>query len=199
MALAIRGAGADHGPTLVTDRLILRPFDPADARRLAEVSGARRIADAMISVPHPMSLEIAREQIAAYEGEWRAGTAATFAIALKARAEQCIGLVAVRHIDREHAEGELSFWIAESEEGRGYVTEAASAALEYAFRMVRLNRVCAFHMVRNPASARVLAKIGMVQEGRLRERVRKRGVYEDVLLWAILRADWQARTATDRE
>ena len=38
-------------------------------------------------------------------------------------------------------------------------------------------------------SGRVLAKLGLVQEGRVRQRVRKWGVYEDVLLWAILRRD----------
>jgi ribosomal-protein-alanine N-acetyltransferase len=45
-------------------------------------------------------------------------------------------------------------------------------------------------MVRNPASGRVLAKIGMKQEGLLRQRVRKWGVFEDVVLMAVLRAEW---------
>lgn len=45
-------------------------------------------------------------------------------------------------------------------------------------------------MVRNPASGRVLEKIGRKQEGLLRHRVRKWGVFEDVVLLAILRADW---------
>ncbi len=44
-------------------------------------------------------------------------------------------------------------------------------------------------MVRNPASGRVLEKIGFVREGLLRQRVRKWGVYEDVVLCALLRRD----------
>jgi RimJ/RimL family protein N-acetyltransferase len=44
-------------------------------------------------------------------------------------------------------------------------------------------------MARNPAAGKVLHHIGMQQEGVLRERVRKWGVYEDVVLYAILRAD----------
>jgi RimJ/RimL family protein N-acetyltransferase len=101
-----------------------------------------------------------------------------------------MGLAALRHIDRDHDEGELSFWIAESEEGHGYITEAAEAVLEYAFHTLRLNRVCAYHMARNSASGRVLARLGMEQEGRLRDRVRKSGAYHDVLLWALLKVEW---------
>jgi RimJ/RimL family protein N-acetyltransferase len=44
-------------------------------------------------------------------------------------------------------------------------------------------------MVRNPAAGRVLAKLGFRHEGLLRERVRKWGIYEDVLLMALLRRD----------
>jgi RimJ/RimL family protein N-acetyltransferase len=45
-------------------------------------------------------------------------------------------------------------------------------------------------MVRNPASGRVLEKIGMRREGVLRHLVRKWGKYEDVVILAILREDW---------
>ena len=47
-------------------------------------------------------------------------------------------------------------------------------------------------MVRNPASGRVLARIGMKQEGLLRQRVRKWEVFEDVVLMALLREGWAA-------
>jgi ribosomal-protein-alanine N-acetyltransferase len=53
-----------------------------------------------------------------------------------------------------------------------------------------LNRIYAHHMVRNPASGRVLAKVGMKPEGLLRQRVRKWGVFEDVVLLALLREEW---------
>ena len=50
-------------------------------------------------------------------------------------------------------------------------------------------------MARNPASGRVLARIGMKEEGILRQRVKKWGVFEDVLVWAVLRGDWLNRPA----
>ena len=50
--------------------------------------------------------------------------------------------------------------------------------------------VYAPHRVRNPASGRVLAKIGMKREGLLRQHVRKLEVFEDVALLPLLRQDW---------
>ncbi len=71
------------------------------------------------------------------------------------------------------------------------VTEAGRAAVKYAFDKLNLNRICAYHMARNPASGRVLAKIGFSQEGLLRQRVRKWGVFEDVIICALLRSDFE--------
>jgi RimJ/RimL family protein N-acetyltransferase len=48
-------------------------------------------------------------------------------------------------------------------------------------------------MVKNEASRRVLERIGMQLEGRLRQRVRKHGTFEDVLVWAALRVEFEHR------
>jgi len=64
------------------------------------------------------------------------------------------------------------------------VTEAAEALLLYAENTLGLHRIEAYHMARNPGSGRVLEKLGFRQEGLLRDRVRKWGQREDVLLWS---------------
>ena len=74
--------------------------------------------------------------------------------------------------------------------GKSYVTEAARAAIRFGFEDLGLNRIWSYHMVRNPASGRVLAKAGMKREGRLRQHVRKNEVFEDVEAWRLLREDW---------
>jgi RimJ/RimL family protein N-acetyltransferase len=50
-------------------------------------------------------------------------------------------------------------------------------------------------MVRNPASGRVLAEAGMRRERLRWQRVRKRGIFEDVVVMAILRQDWKGLNA----
>ncbi|HEY5909246.1 MAG TPA: GNAT family protein [Verrucomicrobiae bacterium] len=74
--------------------------------------------------------------------------------------------------------------------GKGYAVEASSAVLRFGFEELQLDRIYAHHMVRNPASGQVLAKIGMRKEGLLRQPVRKWGRFEDVVLLSMLREDW---------
>ncbi len=101
-----------------------------------------------------------------------------------------IGTVGLRDIDKQHSKAEMGCWIAVEEWGNGYAVEASSAVLRFGFEELQLNRIYAHHMVRNPASGHVLAKIGMKKEGLLRQPVRKWGVFEDVVLFAMLRQDW---------
>ena len=178
-------------PTLKTRRLLLRSFVADDAPALQELAGEREIADTMISVPHPYSLATARSWIAAQAHSFGSGLEVHFAL-IDAERGVLVGAAGLRDIDREHCQAELSFWIGRPWWGRGYATEAAYAVLAHGFGDLRLNRIYAFHMLRNPQSANVLRKIGMKQEGVLRQRVRKWGVFEDVVAMAALAEDGAA-------
>jgi len=177
-------------PVLETPRLRLRPLDISDASAIQKVAGAREISDTMISLPHPYPAGEAERYVARQQAEREAGRAATFTIEQKAAGWFC-GLVEVRDIDREHSQGELSFWLTAEAWGRGYMSEVVQAVVRYGFEGLGLNRLYAHHMLRNPASGRVLEKNGFQREGMLRQRVRKWGKFEDVALWAILRKEWQ--------
>ena len=76
-------------------------------------------------------------------------------------------------------------------------TEASAALLEYGFDVLGLERIHAAHFPRNPASGRVLQKLGMRQEGTLRSHLVKWGVPEDLSIYGILREEftpWRARS-----
>ncbi len=176
-------------PCLRTVRLVLAPLTERHLERFLAVAGSRAIADTTISVPHPLTEEAARAWVGRAVAESREGLAAHFALALPPDEATLIGYAAIKDIDREHNEAELSFWLGADHGGRGYATEAAGAVVTLGFETLELNRIEAYHMARNPASGRVLAKLGFHQEGCLRQRVRKWGAYEDVLLWSRLRQD----------
>jgi ribosomal-protein-alanine N-acetyltransferase len=116
------------------------------------------------------------------------GRATNFAVRLSS-GSQLIGCAGLRDIDPEHLQAELGFWIGREWWGQGYASEAAAAVVRYGFGNLGLNRICAHHMVRNPAAGKVLERIGMQREGLLRQRVRKWGNYEDVVVYATLRED----------
>jgi [ribosomal protein S5]-alanine N-acetyltransferase len=177
-------------PVLQTKRLTIRPFAAADAVRLSALAGKHRIADTTVSIPHPYSPGQALEDIHKYTEEFNHGTGAFFALALREAPLELIGGILIKTIDRPHAQGELGYWIDDSYTGHGYVTEAGHALLDYGFHVENLNRICAYHMVRNQASGKVLARLGMKQEGHLRQLIKKWDVFEDVLVWSILRDEF---------
>lgn len=179
-------------PVLSTTRLLLRSFVPGDAPELQRLAGQRKVADTMISIPHPYPAGLAEQNVVRYAGEFRAGCAVHFAVTLR-ESRQIIGAIELRDIDKEHSQAELSLWIAPPWWNRGYATEAAKAALGFGFEQLGVNRICAYHMTRNAASGRALERAGFQREGILRQRVRKWGVFEDVVALAILRAEWAAR------
>jgi len=169
-------------------RLLLDSLSEADVASLVELAGDPAIADTTISVPHPLDERVAHEWLAGLAQTMALGSAEHFAIR-EASGAPLVGMVSLRGIDREHEEVELSFWVGRPFWGRGYATAAAGAAVDRAFDVLGLNRIVAHHMVRNPASGRVLARLRFRQEGLLRERVKKWGVYEDVVLMALLRRE----------
>jgi len=176
-------------PALTSERLTLHPLTLADAAVVQQLAGRREIADTTISIPHPYSEQQAREWIASHAEACAQGKGIVFRIHLM-RINQLIGTIGLREIDQEHSQAELGFWIGTDWWANGYATEAAKRVIRYAFEDLGLNRIYAHHMVRNPASGRVLEKSGMQREGLLREPVRKWDKYEDVVILAILRKDW---------
>ena len=72
------------------------------------------------------------------------------------------------------------------------MTEAADALVKYAFTHMGLHKITASHFPRNPASGRVMQKIGMTQEGALRQDVRKGNSFDNLILYGLLVDDWSA-------
>jgi [ribosomal protein S5]-alanine N-acetyltransferase len=178
--------------TLATPRLRLRPLTSNDAPTVARLAGRREIADMTLSIPHPYSEAQACEWIAAHAGD--PTTAGEFVMAITVAAtDELIGATGLRGIDFDHWQAELGFWIGVDHWGHGYATEAAGAVVRHGFETLNLNRLYAHHLVRNPASGRVLEKLGMRREGLLRQATRKWGRFEDVVSLALLRADWEAQ------
>lgn len=176
-------------PTLETERLILRPFRLRDAEKVLELAGDKRIASTTLNVPHPYPEGGAEEWIATHEPLFLDGKIAVFAIILKESGE-LIGSIGFGTIDEGH-QAELGYWVGVPYWNKGYCSEAGRAVLEYGFRDRGLNRIHACYLARNPASGRVLEKIGMVYEGTRRQHILKWGVFEDLVLMGILRSDWE--------
>lgn len=178
-------------PELATPRLLLRPFRQEDAPAVQRLAGDEAIAATTLNIPHPYPPGLAERWIATHLPGFQLGEQATFAITRLDSGEVlgAIGLI----VSRLHQRAEMGYWMGKPFWNQGYTTEAARRLLRYGFEELSLNRICARHFARNPASGRVMEKIGMRFEGELRSHDRHwSGSYEDVRFYGILRREWEA-------
>ena len=171
-------------PTLETVRLKLRPYAEADIAELLPLIGTREVAATTLRIAHPYTEQDAKDFLKLAEEPGRLWLAAT----LRSDGRQ-IGGIGLR-IDEQHQHAELGYWLGTPYWGQGYVTEAAREMLRYGFEDLKLYRIFASHFKHNPASGRILVKLGMRHEGCQREHLRKWDQFVDSELYGILRRDW---------
>ena len=180
-------------PTLHTERLLLRSLILEDAADVQRFAGEFDVASTLTNMPHPYEDGMAEEWMRACSAKFEKDEALNFAITLKAD-KNLIGGIELR-IDPENENGELGYWIGKPHWNHGYATEASRAVVAHGFEVLKLNRIYAYHFKRNPASGRVLEKVGMRYEGCRRQHTKKWGNFEDSMGYGILKADYDSLNA----
>ena len=177
----------DQGPpVLETPRLLLRPFGPADAPEVQRLAGAPEVADTTLNVPHPYEDGVAEAWIGGHAARFAAGGGVNYAVTRRTDGA-LMGSVSLI-VTRRHRRAELCYWLGVPYWNQGYMTEAAGALVQHGFYPLDLYKIEATHLARNPASGRVMEKIGMTREGLLRGHVLKNGVPEDLVVYGLLSA-----------
>ncbi len=146
-------------------------------------------------IPHPYEDGMAQKWIQTHAAAFAEGRAVNFAIILQESSKLC-GAIGLR-IDGENNNAELGYWIGKPYWGQGYCTEAARAVVGYGFEAIGLHRIHSTHFSHNPASGRVMQKIGMCYEGCCRQHILKWGKFVDIVQYGVLRSDWQPFMATE--
>jgi ribosomal-protein-alanine N-acetyltransferase len=173
-------------PVLQTRRLLLRPFEVGDAPVVQRLAGAPEVALMTQNIPHPYEDGMAEAWIASHGPAWEEGR--LLALAITSAGDGLVGTVSLR-VTPAHRRGELGYWVGLPFWNRGYATEASAGLVDFGFRELALNRIQARHLPRNPASGRVMEKLGMRFEGIQRQYLLVRGAFEDLAMYAVLRSD----------
>ncbi len=139
---------------LTTNRLVLRAFSAADTSRFWELASDWQVARMTSDIPHPLSNEQALAWLRPAEGEAR------FAID---RDGELIG--GIGYFRRTSGAAELGFWLGREYWGQGYATEAGIAVVRHGFIVGRHDAFTSSHFHDNPASGRVLIKLGFEPAG----------------------------------
>jgi len=176
-------------PIIECERLILRPFVPDDAAEVQRLAGDRAIADTTLNIPHPYKDGMAEEWISSHKGAFAQGQGVTFAVTGKSD-RSLVGAIGLMGKTGGH-QAEMGYWIGKPYWNMGFCTEAGKAILQFAFSELGLVRVHASYLSRNPASGRVMEKLGMKHEGTRRQHVRKWDNIEDLEVYGILKEEWE--------
>ncbi len=172
-------------PTLHTQRLVLCRQDEKFISQMVELANREEIAKNLSSMSYPYGKEDAKEWIEQANRRYVEKKLISFAITEKENGDYMGNIDLDLSLRHNHAT--LGYWIGVPYWGRGYMSEAATEVMRYGFEELGLRRIAAHHFQTNPASGRVMEKVGMKLEGIRRKHFKKGETYLDIHDWGILR------------
>jgi RimJ/RimL family protein N-acetyltransferase len=172
-----------------TARLALRDFVEADWHDVHEYASDPEVVRDMIWGPN--SEEQTREFVARTLEQQGKRPRLQYGLVIEFEGK-VVGAVRIDVQNESKREADLGYVVHQKFWRRGIATEAARALLKFGFGQLKLHRLWATCDPSNAGSIRVLEKIGMQREGRLREHQFIKGRWRDSLLFAMLDHDWSA-------
>lgn len=189
-------AGQEDTPPRIEiagDRISIRPFTDDDAADMLELRMRNRDFFRPYepsSIVVPATLEQQLERFTAERKDWDENRGYAFAI-VRREDGGIAGRISFSHVTRAAWQNAvLGYLVDQPQNGKGYATEAARLALRFAFEHAGLHRVQAGVMPRNERSVRVLKNAGFRQEGVALRYLEINGTWEDHIIFAITREEW---------
>jgi [ribosomal protein S5]-alanine N-acetyltransferase len=173
-------------------KIILRPLQKEDAQDIYLYANDKKVVRWVINIPHPYPKKAAVIFIKKSIQKMKKKDAYPFGI-IDLETQRVIGIVEIMKIDWKNKNFELGYWLGRKYWSKGIMTEAAQLALCYAFFALKLHRASARCFDKNVASARVMEKIGMKPEGRLREEKYRYGKWHNILHYGILKREFKRK------
>ncbi|HZR39312.1 MAG TPA: GNAT family N-acetyltransferase [Ktedonobacteraceae bacterium] len=175
---------------ITTSRLYLREFEMVDLPAVHQYESDPEVVRYVSYGPY--TEEECCKDLAFHVAHQSEQPRTFFHLAIILRSEDhLIGWCGLQITNRQLREAEIGYALHRHYWGKGYMTEAAQAMLEYGFARHNLHRIFGTCHPENHASVRVMQKIGMRMEGHLRENRWSKGAWRDSLLYAILDHEWQ--------
>ena len=128
-----------------------------------------------------------------YRGNVRKDEAYPLLIFKADESKQLVGGITISNVRRGIAQtAQLGYWVGQPFSNMGYMTEAVRAVSDFCFAQLGLNRVEAACLLNNKPSACVLDKCGFTREGIARKYLKINGVWQDHILFALLKDDYSS-------
>ena len=180
-------------PRLTTERLVLREVADVDVEAVFAME-SDPVAMRYWSRPPMRELEEARASVERAKGFFAARIGLRWSIVAD---DWMIGHVSLFQFHEQSGRAEIGYGLARPHWGQGFMHEALTAVIDYAFGPLGMRRLEADTDPRNLASIRALERLGFTREGMLRERWQVGEEISDTLLLGLLAREWRSRGATN--
>lgn len=169
---------------------MLHPLDATDSRELwTSVEGSRAHLEPWLPwVPFNIDIDSSGRYAEASAADWDAARACRFTIRDRA-SRKFLGVIGLESFAHLHESVELGYWLRLDACGRGLMTEAGKAVLDWAFGPVNAHRVRVAAATDNHASLSVIRRLGFKFEGIARQAERCNGRWLDHAVFALLVTD----------
>ena len=174
---------------LETERLYLRRIDENDVE---EDFALRSNPEIMKYIPRPLAKtkEDALEHIGMIEDKIVNNTGINWGITIKGN-NKIIGIIGHYRIQPENHRAEIGYMSLPEYNGKGYITEAIKAVVEYGFEQMNLHSIEAIIDPDNIASERVLQKNGFIKEAHILENELWEGKFWDTVIYSLLKRNFK--------
>jgi RimJ/RimL family protein N-acetyltransferase len=184
-----------------TERLLIRAVLPEDAAAAhAAVAESRTELTPWIDwAEQDLDLDAVRESLVRARARFMLREDLRFHLFLRDDPQEFVGSTGLHHIDWSVPRLEIGYWLRTRFAGQGYATEAVRGITDFAFGELDAERLEIWCDARNERSAAVARRAGFRQEALMRHNERDTaGGLSDSLGFGLLRAEWQALSATPK-
>lgn len=174
-------------PEIKTPRLLLRKLKLEDAADMFEYASDPEVAREVVWEPH-RSIEDSREFIDSVVRKYADKRTSEWGLVLK-ETGRLAGTCGFVWWKPEHAKAEFGYALSRRYWGRGLMTEAVAAVIEFGFSRMKLHRLEARCIITNTGSEKVMLKNGMKYEGLQRDSVYEKGGFKSLKLYSMLEGE----------
>ncbi|MDQ7774181.1 MAG: GNAT family N-acetyltransferase [Elusimicrobiales bacterium] len=176
-------------PDLETPRLLLRKLRPGDAEDMFEYASDPEVARTVTWDPH-RSIDASRGFIDYTLRSYAERRTIELAVVLK-ETGRVIGSCGFVKWSPGNGRAEIGYALSRKYWGRGLMTEAVAAAMEFAFGKMKVHRLEARCVDSNAGSEKVMIKSGMKHEGTIRDCVFEKGRFRTMKMYSILEGEYR--------
>ena len=171
------------------EKVRLRPLDERDLDHVMEWVNDQEVTRTLLMGRYPVTRQMEKEWL---EGRLK-GSEKEVSFVIETLAGSYLGGIGFFRIQAVERHAELGLVIGrKSEWGKGYAREAMSLLMDYGFTQLNFNMIYLAVVPHNTRAHKIYLDLGFKEEGLLRQRIYRDGVYQDLISMSILRQEWES-------